>query len=551
MASNDSVPPATSRVEKASVMSTKLSFAWLLPLAAILFAAWVLWQAYIERGPLVEIRFDNAGGVIAGETRVRRNDVVVGTVETVKLADDLDSVVVGVRLDPQVSPYIDDDTRFWIVNARINTTEISGLGTLLSGSYIEVDWDDIPGERQSEFIGLDEPPLTTRGTPGLRLTLNAEEAGYIYVGSPIFLRQIEVGRVERRRLAPDAMQVLFDIFIEAPYHRHVYPETRFYGVSGVEGTIDSDGVSVRVESIGALFTGGIAFENRAVDLASTPIEQDGSSYKLFDSRGEARESLFDGDDSQQFRLMAKFEGSVKGLKVGAPIEYEGLTVGRVAELNIQLPRTAGEVSTATVVLQFQPRRLGLNNMTQERWYNTAKDLVEGGLRVQLTTGNILTGSLIVKLVNKPDDPKQTVDFDFKPYPLLPDVPSNIEAVTADVETLVKNLSELPLNSLVTAATQLLQEARELIASPDIAKLPAQLSTSMESITAATRTLPQMVRSLTQASDNANEVLEGLSPDSEIYIELSTAARELSMAAKSIAAFAELLEDNPSALLTGR
>jgi len=270
MASNDSVPTATSRVEKASVMSTRLSFAWLLPLAAILFAAWVLWQAYIERGPLVEIRFDNAGGVIAGETRVRRNDVVVGTVETVKLADDLDSVVVGVRLDPQVSPYIDDDTRFWIVNARINTTEISGLGTLLSGSYIEVDWDDIPGERQSEFIGLDEPPLTTRGTPGLRLTLNAEEAGYIYVGSPIFLRQIEVGRVERRRLAPDAMQVLFDIFIEAPYHQHVYPETRFYGVSGVEGTIDSDGVSVRVESIGALFTGGIAFENRSVNLASNP-----------------------------------------------------------------------------------------------------------------------------------------------------------------------------------------------------------------------------------------------------------------------------------------
>jgi len=543
--------PANSRVERVSYLSSRVSFAWLLPLAAVLFACWVLWQAYIERGPLVDIRFDKAGGVIAGETRVRRNDVDVGRVETVRLADDLNSVVVGVRLDPQVSPYLDDDTRFWIVNARINTTEISGLGTLLSGSYIEVDWDDIPGERQTEFVGLDEPPLTTRGTPGLRLTLNADEAGYIYVGSPVFLRQIEVGRVERRRLSDDATQVLFDIFVEAPFHNHVYPETRFYGVSGVEGSIGSDGATVRVESIAALFTGGIAFETSPSGLASPSIKRDGARFKLFDSRGDARESLFDGDDDQQFRLIARFEGSVKGLRSGAPIEYNGLTVGRVADVSVKLPENTGTASIATVILQFQPRRLGLDNVTQSEWYKTVDGLVEGGLRVQLSTGNLLTGSLVVKLVNKPEDIKMAVDYSNKPYPSLPVIASNVEAVTADVETLVKNLSELPLDSLVTAATQLLQETRRLVADPEIAGLPEQLSETMTSISEATRSLPTMVNSLTQASNNANDVLEGLSPDSEIYIELSAAARELRIAAKSIAEFAELLEENPNALLTGR
>jgi len=74
---------------------------------------------------------------------------------------------------------------------------------------------------------------------------------------------------------------------------------------------------------------------------------------------------------------------------------------------------------------------------------------------------------------------------------------------------------------------------------------------MAAFAEASNNLPAMVSSLTAASDNANNVLEGLSPDSEIYIELSAAARELRLAAKSIAAFAELLEENPSAVFRGR
>jgi len=552
--------PASPIIEKARGLPSRVSLVWLLPLAAITFAAYVIWQSYVERGPLVEIRFEGAGGVTAGETRIRRNDVDVGTVEAVRLADDLNSVIVEARLDPQVAPYLDDNTRFWIVNARINTTEISGLGTLLSGAYIEVDWDEVEGEKKTEFEGLREPPLTKRGTPGLRVTLNANEAGYIYVGSPVFLRQIEVGRVERRRLSVDASQVLFDIFIEAPYHENVYPNTRFYGVSGVEAQVNSDGATVRVESIAALFTGGIAFENTVEAIESESMTRNGARYKLYDNRSAARDSLFDDDDEddERFRFIAEFTGSVKGLKQDAPIEYNGLRVGRVASVSIFLPEEPGGPSRAYAVLQFQPRRFGLGEITPEALLETLQRYVEKGLRVQVATGNLLTGSLIVKLVDKPDAPLSTIDLDATPYPALPTTQSNIEAVTADVETLVRNLAALPLDSLVSAATSLLQDAGNLVSNPDIQKLPDQLSASLASIaTAAQRVetasadLPTMVTALTSASRNADDVLEGLSPDSEIYIELAAAARELRIAAKSIAAFAELLEENPNAVFTGR
>lgn len=543
--------PSKPVIETLRGIPSRVSLVWLLPLCAVLFALFVLWRAYVDRGPLVEITFESAGGVEAGETKIRRRDVNVGTVEAVRLSDDLDSVMVEARLDPQVSAYIDADTRFWIVNAQINTTEISGLSTLLSGAYIEVDWDDQPGERRNEFVGLTEAPLTTRDLPGMRVTLDAEEAGYIYVGSPVFLRQIEVGRVERRRLSEDGTQVLFDLFVAAPYHKYIYPETRFFGVSGVEASFGATGASVRVESIAALFTGGIAFENSEKMAASEPLLRDDVNFKLYDNKAAALDSLFESSEDTRYRYIAEFDGSVKGLRAGAPIEYQGLRVGSVVEVSIVLPRNETEQKRIYAVLQFQPARLGVGDVTPEVLLSVMERFVADGLRVQLATGNLLTGSLLIKLVEKSDALPATIDMAATPYPALPTAPNNIEAVTADVETLVSNLANLPLDSLIGAATDLLRNTSNIVASSEMQSLPGQISNSLNSINAATNDLPTMMKALTSASQNADDVLQGLSPDSEIYIELAAAARELRVAAKSIAAFAELLEENPNAVITGR
>ncbi len=543
--------PSKPVIETLRGSPSRVSLVWLLPVIAMLFAVFVLWRAYVDRGPLIEIMFENAGGVEAGETKIRRRDVNVGTVEAVRLSDDLNSVIIEARLDPQVSAYIDVDTRFWIVNAQINTTEISGLSTLLSGAYIEVDWDEEPGERQTKFEGLTEAPLTTRGQPGMRVTLDAEEAGYIYVGSPLFHRQIEVGRVERRRLSEDGTQVLFDVFVAAPYHKHIYPETRFYGVSGVEASFNAQGASVRVESIAALFTGGIAFENSEASATSKALLRDGANFKLYDNKGAALDSLFESTEDNRYRYIAEFDGSVKGLRAGAPIEYQGIRVGSVVEVSVQLPQNEAEQKRIYAVLQFQPARLGVGDVSPESVMKTMQRFVANGLRVQLASGNLLTGSLLVKLVEKTDAPEESIDVNAKPYPAIPTTPNNIEAVTADVETLIANLAQLPLDNLLAAATDLLRNTSDIVASTEMKGLPAQISTSLNSINAATTDLPTMMQALTSASQNADEMLDGLSPDSEIYIELAAAVRELRVAAKSIAAFAELLEENPNAVITGR
>jgi len=548
----------TRRSAPAASWRQRISLAWLLPVGAVLFALAVLWQSIVDRGPLVSIGFDEAGGVIAGETRIRRNDVVVGTVEAVRLADDLNSVVIEARLDPLVESYLDGTARFWIVNAQVNTTEISGLSTLLSGAYIGVDWDDTQGERVDEFEGLEEAPLTGRATAGRRVTLSADEAGYIVVGSPVFFRQIEVGRVERRRLSENATQVLFDVFIEDPYQNFLYPESRFYGVTGLDGHIGPDGVSVRVESIAAFFTGGVAFVNPDVLGTLDPVASDGSRFTLHSGRRQALETFVQGEEDERFRYTALFPGSVKGLSRNAPIEYAGLPVGRVVDVSLRIPDQPGTPADAVVVLQLQPRRLGIADADPERVLDELESLVDQGLRVQLATGNLLTGSLVVKLVDDDSATQAALDRAARPYPALPTTDSNVEAVTRDVEQLISKLSELPLTDLVESATGLLRDARSLVGSPAVDALPGQLAASLESIAGsaarvqvAADGLPQLVGALTSASRNADDVLDGLSPDSEIYIELSAAVRELRQAARSIAGFAELLEDNPSAVFTGR
>ncbi len=550
--------PASPKRENERSFTSRVSFAWLLPLVAIVCAIGLLWQSIAERGPLVRIQFNDAGGVIAGQTRIRRNDVDVGTVEAVRLADDLNSVIIEARLDPLVAPFIDADTRFWIVNARVNTTEISGLSTLLSGSYIGIDWDEVEGETQRDFLGLEEQPLTPRGTPGRRLTLTSEEAGYVYVGSPIFFRQIEVGRVERRRLSSDATQVLFDIFIEEPYHRHIYPESRFFSVSGLEGSFGADGVSVRVESISAFFTGGVGFSNPAHVDDLEPIERDGARFRMYDGRKAALESIFQGEEDERFRFQARFEGSVKGLRRDAPIEYNGIRIGRVADVSIIMPNNAGDPPEAVATLQLQPRQLGFDAVSIEALTAGLDNLIAGGLRVQLATGNLLTGSLIVKLVTDRSAPAASLDRDATPFPEIPTTASDIEAVTRDVGQLVSQLANLPLDDLITNATGLFVDLRTLVSSPEVGGLPASLAESLDSLArtvagveSAVTGLPALVEALTEASRNADDVLEGLSPDSEIYIELSATARELRAAASSIADFADLLEENPNAVFTGR
>ena len=75
----------------------RLSLVWIVPLVALAVSLWAAWQSYADRGTLITISFENASGVVAGETKIKYRDVEVGEVERVEFSEGLTDVLVHAR----------------------------------------------------------------------------------------------------------------------------------------------------------------------------------------------------------------------------------------------------------------------------------------------------------------------------------------------------------------------------------------------------------------------------------------------------------------------
>ena len=529
---NDNVAPTAMPETTKKKMPSPI---WLVPIFALLLAGAVAFNAASERGPLVEIRFKSASGIEAEKTHVRFKDLVVGEVESVELSDDLEEVIVHARLEKSMASFLGDTTQFWVVSARVTGTQVSGLNTILSGSYIEMNRNGEPSRRKREFLGLEVPPLTELGTPGKRVTLNSDRGGALSVGSLVYYRQLPAGRIESRELSDDGREITFTAFIDAPYDKFISSETRFWNVSGFTVEAGSDGFAVNVESMAALLSGGVAF-GPIDDRIGDPVA-DGAAFTLFPNLNTAEESLFSSGGEASYLYTVEFSEAIGGLRSGAPILYEGITVGRVVDVVVDADPLSPGPPRLYAVLRIEPSRLTNDEIDDGTFALIMDRLVASGLRMQLGVSNLLSGALNVNMVVIPDAELAAIDLEAKPYPAFPTAPSEIAAIARDVEDIIASLATLPLEDLVVSATSLLQETERLVSSPSIAALPQDVS--------------ELARTLTALTAQAEGALLGLSPDSELYLELTAATSELRDAATAIARLAERLEQQPNAIITGR
>ena len=130
---------------------------WVMPIVALLIGSWLLYSNFADRGPIVTIRFDTAEGIKAGQTEIRCRSVKVGIVKEVKLSDDLNSVMIVGEFNDNASHLLRETAQFWVVKPRLSAAEISGLGTLIQGVYIELDPGQSSGKPRSFFRGLETP----------------------------------------------------------------------------------------------------------------------------------------------------------------------------------------------------------------------------------------------------------------------------------------------------------------------------------------------------------------------------------------------------------
>ncbi len=471
----DTDPPAPDiEAPEAEGKSRRISAVWLVPLLALVLALGVAWNTYARRGPTIDIVFDDAAGVIAGQTTVRFRDVAVGVVERLSLSGDLTQVIVTARIDKDVSHYLDADAEFWIVRPSVSAQGITGIETVLSGVYIGASWDDEIGPRVERFEGLPREPLTPANQPGLRVQLRAPTGGSLTIGAPVLFKSIQVGRIENVELTA-AGDVAVDAFINAPYHQRLTEGTRFWNASGFSVEIGAGGASLNVDSLISLLQGGVSFDTVGSDTA--PIEA-GHVYDLYPSEAAARQNFFDEAPGERVLIDTLFEGSVGGLQPGAAVRFRGLQIGEVEALQAAIVDDAGRPQVSLrATLAISPSRIGVPDDAPDPAAATLDALetqVALGLRARLATTGLIAQSLQVELVEVPDAPPAALNLEAQPNPVIPSVPADLSSVATSVEGVLKRVSDLPLEQVVQNAAELLGNLNALVTDDRVRSAPENL-----------------------------------------------------------------------------
>lgn len=520
----------------------RISVVWLVPFLALLVSLGVAYQSYSTQGTLIEISFENASGVTADETVIKYRDVTVGRVKKVIFADGLTHVLVYARVDSTVVPYLDDDATFWVVRPDVSVRGITGLDTVLGGVYIEGNWDTQADVAQTQFVGLEDAPLTRAGQEGSVISLRTRDGSVLSEGAPILHKGIQVGYLETPTLSFDGNELIAKAFINSPYDRRITSTTRFWDTSGFSISLGTGGVSLDVNSIASLIEGGIAFDT--VVSGGRPIRP-GQLFDIFDDEETARSSLFSNPrrSEEVLELTILFDSSVSGLAVGSEVRFQGIRIGSVSELSaFVVMQDDAQVVRLRTNIAIEPSRLGLGkNASPEDALELITAYVEDGLRARMITGNILSGSLQVELVQVPNVAPETLVADPLTFPIIPTTKSLITDVAATAEGVLDRINELPVEEVMESAIDLMNSIERLTNNDDLRNVPASAIAlldetrnlvSNDDITAVPSELLGAVDDVRQTVAELNTIIAGIS-DQDVVTKLSTTLETANAAVANI------------------
>jgi paraquat-inducible protein B len=559
------VPPPPEDALPRSQIAQRRPFhlVWLIPVVALVIAAWLGYRAVIERGPEVTITFSSADGLTAGQTKVRHKAVDLGTVQSINLSGDLRRVALHVQMRREADSMLTDKARFWVVRPRLNAGNLTGLDTLISGSYIEVDPGppgESPGKPQRDFVGLEEPPAVRSDEPGRTFTLTSRRIGSLASGSPVFFRDITVGEVLGYDLSDDGDHVTIHAFVRKPYDEFVRDDTRFWNSSGIALKLGAQGVRLQVESLQALLSGGIVFD-RPSGGPTAAVARPDASFPLFADEDAASAASY----TRQLNFVTYVEASVRGLAVGAPVELFGIQIGNVTDVKLQLD-PAGLTSKVRIRFEVQPERMLRRDQLNESEFTVAQTLVQRGLRAQLRSSNLITGQLLLAMDFFPDAPPAEATQEDNAILVPSMAASGLDTITNSLSALANKLGGLPLDAIGKSLADALGGVAKITNGPELQQTLRSLQSAVGDVqdlvkkvdagmTPALKRLPDIAAGLQATIDRATKLVgsvdTGYGGNSEFSRNLQRLLSQASDTARSVRLLADYLDQHPEALLRGR
>ncbi|MGL5018464.1 MAG: intermembrane transport protein PqiB [Luteolibacter sp.] len=544
MSETETSPPPAVKPEYRQ--SQRWNIVWVVPILALVIGGWMIFRSLTSQGPVAYVRFETADGLGSGKTEVRCRSVRVGVVKQVRLAEDLQSVLVQLELEPDAVGLLRKGTNFWVVRPRVSGTDVTGLGTLITGAYIELDPGPTDGAEINHFNGLETPPATNQNIPGRRLTLVAQEAGSLTAGSPIFYRGFEVGRIESRKLDLEGQRVTYDAFIQEDYMSLIRKNTRFWNTSGIDITAGADGFKLRTPSFQAMLTGGVTFGVTDGIEAGEKVS-DGEQFTLFMNEDAANKSAF--NPSMKFVLL--FDQSVRGLVKSAPVEFRGIPIGRVADISFDYFKAENDLRIP-VLVEIDPsllRQKAASGIIQADQEFLAAE-VERGLRASLKIGSILTGALFVDF-DYYKNPAPAEFANIGDFPSIPTISSGFAQLESKFSAILDKIQALPIDDTMKKIGVAADEAAITVAESrnalkEIQETTASLRRTLDSAEFAA--LPSELRGTLAALEKS---VASVGPEGAIQGDLLRTLDELRSALRSMNSTATSIGEKPNSLIFGR
>ncbi|OTQ05508.1 hypothetical protein B5S43_03585 [Gilliamella apicola] len=513
-----------------------ISAIWIIPIVTAIVGLWIIYSHYTDRGTSFTLLAKDASGIVAGKTVIKNRSVDIGIVDEVTLSEDFEKVVIKGRIYNDMEPLLKNDSIFWVVKPEIGRDGVTGLGTILSGVYIELaSGNDTHSFKNNPFILSDNPPLSDPSIKGIRINLESDQNGVIPRGASVMFHGYRVGNVETSEFDIDSRKMKYQVFITKPYDALVTQNVRFWKEGGIDLAFSSSGASLNVPSLDILMSGGISFDLPDGSKLGAPAEQH-AVYKLYEDKKSIQDSQY--TEYKEFLIM--LSESISGLVEGAPVEYHGIRLGTVSKVPFYTPEMLNKTfilnQKVPVLIRIEPDRL--SELVDEKIdiATLIMDEQKNGLRASLKTSNMFTGALFIDLDFYPElknkyNPKSSNLYG---YNTIETTSTGIAQIQAKVMQLLDNFNNLPLNNTMTefnkslASTQrLMNSLNQIMASNEMQNMPGDLQETL-------RTL--------------NETLKGIQPGSELNKQMNESLQKVQQMMDELTPLLNTLNDKSNALI---
>ena len=524
---------------------------WIVPFIALMIAGWLAYQYFDDLGPEIEIIFPKNEGLVAGQSVVKFKNVPIGKVTKIYISKDTEGVIVRVRMNSKAArPYMTEKARFWIVKPEVGFSGISGLDTLLSGTYIDV-YSEAGGSFRERHIGLSQPYQDT--SKGKYFHLRSEDGKNISVGMPVFYKNIKVGKVAYKYLALDDKHVDVVAYVQNQYAAYIHTDTKFWMKNTMRVDFTRGKIDVDIAPLNFLLTGGIVFSSPNVRKGTkTPSDY---IFTLHKSQTEAESHTVGSGTKEHKKFLLLTEDSISSLSHGSVVRFDGFDIGKVLKIKLSYNKTKHHMVGAVLIevdTSVFDDLHDANSTGEENFYQA----VEEGLRAKIAALDPITGAQYVDLTFHHHDGEGTI-IQGEKYARLPMTSQSSSGIMDSVTQILDKLNNLPLDELLASVKNVVDASEKPVKHVD--ELLVKLTHTVEDINKMTSKksfevmpdeLNRALREMTNTLKSTQEVVKGYDSNSLVKEQLTQTLKILTKTSQEMQAFLRMLNRKPNSLIFG-